>query len=331
MIKQSDIASKLGVSRVTVTKALQNSFDISIEMKEKVRKLAEELEYIPNLTARNFSSKKTNTIGIVIPDITNLYFSSIISGMINAAEKENFQIILTVSREISRDKYKNITNLLSLNVDGLLVCQYLHSLKSDIFEKVKRRNKPIVFFARPMGFHGFDSVGFDDYQAAADLTSYLIGKGKTKIAHISGNLNSDGKLRLQGFLDTMKKHSIKIKKEWIVEGDYFPEYGYNGFNKIYNAGPLPEAVFCGNDLIAEGFYDAARSKRIRIPKDLSVAAIGHKRFAEILFPKLTIIDYPTETLGDEAMKLIISKIKSKTTKISNINLDYSLIENDSVC
>lgn len=330
MIKQSDLALKLGVSRVTVTKALQNSHDISREMKAKVRKLAEELDYIPNLAARNFSAKKTNTIGIVIPDITNLYFSTIISGMMDVAEKECFNIILTASREKSKDERKNILNLLSLNVDGLLVCQSLDSVKPEIFERVKKRNKPIVFFGRPVGFSGFDSVGFDDHKAAVDLTEYLIEKGKTNIAHISGNLKSDGKYRLQGFLDTMKKHSLKVKKKWIIEGDYFPEFGYKGFNKIYNSGILPDALFCGNDLIVEGVYEAARLKGIYIPNDISVAAIGHKKFADLLYPKLTIIDYPTKELGEETMKLIISRIKQKTIKNNNVILQTKLIENDSV-
>jgi DNA-binding LacI/PurR family transcriptional regulator len=326
MIKQSDLALKLGVSRVTVTKALQNSHDISQEMKAKVKKLAAELDYIPNLAARNFSAKKTNTIGIVIPDITNLYFSTIISGMMDVAEKECFNIILTASREKSKDERKNILNLLSLNVDGLLVCQSLDSVKPEIFERVKKRNKPIVFFGRPVGFSGFDSVGFDDYKAAVDLTEYLIEKGKTNIAHISGNLKSDGKFRLQGFLDTMKKHLLKVKKKWIIEGDYFPEFGFKGFNKIYN-GILPEP-FCGN-LIVEGVRKRQDQRNI-IPNDISVAAIGHKKFADLLYPKLTIIDYPTKKLGEEAMKLIISKINLKTEKNNNIILQTKLIENDSV-
>lgn len=330
MIKQSDIASLLGVSRVTVTKALQNRSDISVEMKKKVKKLADELDYIPNLAARNFSAKKTSTIGIVIPDITNLYFSTIIDGMINIAEKEKYHIILTVSREKSKDAFNNIMNLLSLNVDGILFCQSLDSLQPGIFEKVKKNEKPIVFFARQVDFKGFDFIGFDDYQATVDLIEYLIKEGKTKIAHISGNLNSDGRFRMQGFLDTMKKHSLGIKKDWIIKGDYFEEYGYNGFNKIFKAGALPQAIFCGNDLIARGVYDSARSNGIDIPNDISVVAFGHKKFADILFPKLTIIDYPTETLGEEAMKLILAKIKSKSTKISKIRLNHNLIKNDSV-
>ena len=331
-VKQSDIAARLGISRVTVTKALQDSPDISIEMKEKVKKIAKEMEYIPNLTARYLSAKKTRTIGVVMPDITNPYFSSIVRGMMEIAEKETYHIILTASREDSSIESENIFKLLSMNVDGLLVCQSLDTLDANIFEKVKNRKKPLVFFGRPVGFTGYNSIGFDDYGAAKKMTEFLINKGIKKIAHISGNLQSDGGLRLDGFLDAMKRHKLKIRDEWIFRGEFFPEYGYEGFNEIYKSGDLPEVIFCGNGMIARGAYEGIREKGLEIPRDIGVVAIDHKNYAEMLYPKLTYIDYPTRTLGHEAMNLLISKIDKKNdkSKIENIVLDTYLIENHSL-
>ncbi len=333
MVKQSDIAAKLGISRVTVTKALQDGSDISELMKKKVREIAKEMEYIPNLTARHLTTKKTRTIGVVLPDITNLYFSSIVRGMMEIAEEESYHIILTASREDKDRERENIFKLLSMNVDALLVCQTLDTVEIEIFERVKKRKKQILFFGRPVGFSGYDSIGFDDFSAAQTLTEYLIKNGKTKIAHISGDLKSDGGFRLDGFLATMKKHNLEVKDEWIIEGKFFPEYGYKGFNQIYEAGELPEVVFCGNGLIAQGLYDAVREKGLRIPEDLCVVAIDHKKFAEMLYPKLTYIDYPTRTLGREAMKMLISKIETKVKKrkIENVILDTYLVEKNSFC
>jgi len=331
-VKQSDIADRLGISRVTVTKALQDSPDISEEMKEKVRETATQMDYIPNLTARNLTAKKTKTIGVVLPDITNLYFSSIVRGMMEVAEKESYHIILTASREHSEIEAENIFNLLSMNVDGLLVCQSLDTVDIEIFQKVKKRKKPLVFFGRPVGFSGFNSIGFDDYFASNKLTEYLIKKGKTKIAHISGNLKSDGCFRLSGFLDTMKKHKLNVKDEWIIKGEFFPEYGYNGFNQIFETGELPEVIFCGNGMIAKGAYEAIRDKGLNIPNDIGVVAIDHKNYAEMLYPKLTYIDYPTGLLGQESMNLLISKINNKSIngKVDNLMLDTFLVENDSL-
>ncbi len=331
-VKQSDIAEKLGISRVTVTKALQNSSDISEEMKKKVREIAKEMDYIPNLTARSLTAKKTKTIGVVLPDITNLYFSSIVRGMMEIAEKNEYSIILTASRENSKKESENIFKLLSMKVDGLLVCQSLDTVEIEIFEKVKKRKVPLVFFGRPVGFSGFDSIGFDDYLAAQKLTEYVLGKGKTKIAHISGDITSDGGYRLNGFLDTMKKHNLKVKKEWVIKGKYFPEYGYDGFNKIYNSGEFPEVIFCGNGMIARGVFDAAREKGMKIHDDFCVVAIDHKTYADMLYPKLTYIDYPTRTLGHEAMKLLLNKIENKSvvSKVENITLETFLVENESM-
>lgn len=331
-IKQSDISAKLGISRVTVTKALHDSPDISTEMKQKVKKIAEQMDYIPNLTARYLTAKKTKTIGVILPDITNMYFSAIVRGMMEAADKKSYQIILTASRESKTKESENIIKLLSMNVDGLLVCQTLDTVEIDIFEKVKKRKKPLVFFARPVGFSGFDSIGFDDFAAAVKLTEYLLKKGKTKIAHISGDVKSDGGFRLKGFLSAMNRYKIKVNRSWIIKGKFFPEYGYQGFNKIYNLGPLPEVIFCGNGMIAQGVYEAIREKGLNIPKDISVVAIDHKKFAEMLYPKLTYIDYPTLTLGCEAMNMLIRKIESKNEKpkLENIFLDTYLVENDSL-
>ena len=329
-VKQSDIAAKLGISRVTVTKALQDSSDISVEMKEKVRAVAEDMDYIPNLTARHLTAKKTKTIGVVLPDITNMYFSSIVRGMMEMAEKQSYHIILTASREDSEIERQNIFKLLSMNVDGLLVCQSLDTIEMEIFEKVKKRKKPLVFFGRPVGFSGFDSIGFDDYYAAQNLTEHLIKNGITKIAHISGNLKSDGSFRLNAFLDTMKKHRLSVKDEWIIKGEYFPEYGYSGFKQIYNSGELPEVIFCGNGMIARGAYEAIWEKGLNIPKDIGVVAVDHKNYADMLHPKLTFVDYPTRTLGQEAIKILISKIEDKNKKVENVILDSYLIENDSV-
>jgi LacI family transcriptional regulator len=331
-VKQSDIAAKLGISRVTVTKALRDSPDISKAMIIKVKKAAKEMDYIPNLTARNLTANKTHTVGIILPDITNLYFSSIVRGMMEIAEKASYHIILTVSREERHKESENIFKLLSMNVDGLLVCQTLDTVEPEVFEKVKRRKKPLVFFGRPVGFSGYDYIGFDDFLAAKKLTEYLISKGKTKIAHISGDLKSDGKFRLDGFLSSLKENRIKINNKWIVEGKFFPEYGYDGFNKIYASGKLPEVIFCGNGMIAQGAYEAIREKGLRIPEDIGVVAVDHKKFAEMLYPKLTYIDYPTRTLGNEAMNLLIKKIENKPvrSKIENKILDTYLVENNSI-
>lgn len=332
-IKQSDIAKKIGVSRVTVTKALRNSSDISKEMIERVRKTADEMEYIPNLTARNLIEKKTRTIGIILPDITNMYFSSIVRGMMEIAEEKEYHIILTASREDRIKESENILQLLSMNVDGLLVCQTLDTVKAEMFAKVKKRKKPIVFFGRPVGFSGYNYIGFDDFDASYKMTEFLISKGKTKIAHISGDLESDdGKLRLEGFLSAMKKNKLKVKKNWIIEGKFFPEYGYSGFNKIMNSGNLPEVIFCGNGMIAQGVYEALREKKLKVPNDIGVVAVDHKKYSEMLYPKLTHIDYPTNTLGREAMNLLVQKIEStaKKQKIENVFLDSFLIENESL-
>ena len=131
----------------------------------------------------------------------------------------------------------------------------------------------------------------------------------------------------------MKKYGLEVKNDWIIKGKFFPEYGYKGFKQIYKSGNLPEVIFCGNGMIAQGVYDGIRENGLKVPDDLCVVAIDHKKFAEMLYPKLTYIDYPTRTLGRKAMKLLLLKIenKRKRSKIENVILDTYLVENDSLC
>ncbi len=153
---------------------------------------------------------------------------------------------------------------------------------------------------------------------------------KTKVRRVA--IDSDGGLRLNGFLDTMKKYNLEINKNWIIQGKFFSEYGYKGFNKIYDSKIFPEVIFCGNGMIARGVYEAAREKNVKIPEDIGVTAIDHKLYADMLYPKLTHVNYPTDELGKEAMGLLIRKIESEeeNKNCESIVLESTLIENESV-
>jgi len=161
-VTQEDIAKKLNVSRITVSKALRNHPDISIEMKEKVKKAVEEMGYSPNLIAKQLSLKKTFTIGIVIPDLENSFFAYLIDSIIDTATERDYHIILTVSREKQEIEKQNILNLISMRVDGLLVCVSQLTTSPDVFKYVKKIGIPLVFFDRAIKNIGFSYLVFDD-------------------------------------------------------------------------------------------------------------------------------------------------------------------------
>jgi len=167
-ITQKDIAEALNVSRITVSKALRNHPDISSKMKKQVLDAVKEMGYTPNLIATQLTTRKTLTLGIVVPDLENSFFSFAIDSIIDAATARNYHVILTVSRENEQNQRKNIENLIGMRVDGLLVCVSQATSDPEIFKYIRKFNTPLVFFDRVLDGLGFSTVVFNDRQGAID-------------------------------------------------------------------------------------------------------------------------------------------------------------------
>lgn len=331
-ITQKNIADALGVTRITVSKALSDCPDISVEMRKKVKRVAQEMGYIPDITARNLHRKKTNTIGVVVPDIANSFFSCAIDGMMDAAATHGYHVMLTVSRENAAIEAENIITLLAHRVDGLLVAVSKETTDTAVYKKVKKRNVPLVFFDRTIQGIGFSSVGIDDRSAASTLVAYAIGCGYTKIAHLAGNLSiSTGRERHAGYVETLKKFKLPVDEAWIVCGGFDKLSGYKGCRKLLESGRRPEVIFAANDRIAQGAYDALKEAGVKVPDDIGVIALGHSEFAAMLSPTLTIIDSSPEVLGYKAMEVLIEELKGGVPGgVREMTLETILRVNDSL-
>ena len=305
--------------------------DISAGLKTKVRKVAEELGYVPNFTARNLQAQKTFTIGVVVPDITNSFFSYAIHGIMDAAHELGYHLVLTASRENVGIEKENIMTLLSMRVDGILIAVSRETTDAAIFETVRKMKVPLVFFDRAIESLNFSSVGIDDRQAATTLLNYVIDQGYTRIAHVAGSFTADiARKRRQGYIDALKKHNIPIRDDWIVEGDFTRSGGCQGFQKICATGNVPEVVFAVNDSAATGVYKAIWEAGLSVPNDIGVVAFSHTKFAELLNPSLTIVDSVPQILGQRAMQLLFSEIKDSPSYTQKIVLGTRLIPNDSL-
>lgn len=331
-VRQIDIAKKLNVSRITVSKALRDHPDISKEMKEKVRQVAEEFGYIPNRLASQLQTKRSYTIGVVVPGIANSFFSLATHGIIDYATLNGYQTILTVSRENSQIEIENIKTLLSMRVDGILIAVSENTSDSKIFEQIESFGIPVVFFDRVLDIPQCSKVLVDDRKAARELVELVIKNGYKRIAHLAGNqITSIGRERLAGYYDALKKFNISSDPDWVVENGFNAESGYNSFKKLLQQSRLPEVVFAANDGIARGIYRACAEMNIKIPDDLGVVAFGHKDFAELMNPKLTVIANPPDKIGKKAIELLINEIENPEEKQSKtIFLETNLLVNDSL-
>ena len=308
-ITQKDIAEALNVSRITVSKALRNHPDISSKMKKQVLDAVKKMGYTPNLIATQLTTRKTLTLGIVVPDLENSFFSFAIDSIIDAATARNYHVILTVSRENEQSQRKNIENLIGMRVDGLLICVSQATSDPEIFEYIRKFNTPLVFFDRVLDGLGFSTVVFNDRQGAIDAMDEVIAAGYKKIAHFAGYQSlSIGRERCEGYKTALKQNDIPVKEDWIIEAGLEVEDGYQSFMKLLDNGDLPEIILAVNDRVALGAYKAIRKSGLDIPGDIGIIGYGFSETAQLFSPSLTIINQDPRKMGLIAVNTLIDEI-----------------------
>lgn len=326
-ITLNDIANRLNVSTVTVSKALRNHPDISPATTKLIKKVAEELGYTPNIMARNLSARKSNTIGVVIPKIAHFFFGSIIEHIYNVAFEHNYEIILTVSQENPEREKRHIHTLLAMKVDGIIISITQETNDYEIFNMVKRRGIPIVFIDRIPQIENINSVAVNDRQGAFKAIEHAIKLGYRKIGHLAGYTNINiGRDRKQGFIDAMNSYGIEINSDWIIEGGFGEKYGYDAFMRLYHQKNLPDLFLTVTYPVALGVYIAAAEVGLKIPDDIDIICFGNAEVQNFLSPPLSCIDQPTQLISEASMDLIMKSIKEPDElETRNIIIDTQLI------
>jgi DNA-binding LacI/PurR family transcriptional regulator len=313
-INQKYIADLLNISRVTVTKALQNHPDIALSTREKVKKVADELGYIPNIVGRSLSTKKTNTIGVIVPKINHSFFSTIIEELYSNAKKVGYNIILMVSFENEEAELDNVKSLLSMNVDGIIIDSVATSQKHKVHNLLNKHNKSFIYLDRkPVSLKNAIGVFFDDENLSYQLTKEIINKGFTKLMFISGNQEiSISKHRLNGFNKAVKEAHISVPEEWCLVTKLDKtnaEKDFSTFLENYNN--LPEVVICANDSIAIGVYNACEKFDVKIPDDIAVSGFGHVKISSLLNPPLTTVKLNLKKAAEKALENLLLLINNK--------------------
>ncbi len=322
-----DIANKLNVSIVTVSKALRGHPDISKETKKLVRRVAEELGYTPNFAARNLSSHRSRTIGVIVPKIAHFFFGSVIEAIYDAAFTNNYDIALTVSQENAEREKKHVETLLAMGVDGLIVSISQQTKDAAIFEKVLNRNIPLVFIDRVLELEHTSQVTVDDRRGAFQAVEQAIRNGYVKIAHIGGYQEINiGMSRFTGFSDAMKLYGVPINHEWVIFGGFGEEDGYKGFMKFHKSGSMPEFIFAVTYSVALGVYAAAADLGLRIPDDIDIICFGTRNTSRLIKPELSYVNQPTGLLGKRALELILEHLHDEEDwKPEHIKIPTELI------
>jgi LacI family transcriptional regulator len=304
-----DLAQNLNISAATVSRALRDTHDVSSETKEKVKALATKLNYRPNYSAIGLAKGRTHNIGIVLPFITNYYFSTVMTGIQEVAYTKGFNIIMFLTNDSPEIEASVIRNLHISNLDGLLICSSSDSKSSDHFQNIINDGTPIVFFDRVVGNIKTSKVMQDDYNGAFDAVEHLIYNGYTKIAHIAGPKELlFTERRLEGYLSALEKHKLPVREEWIIYSAFSQESGENDANKLLGLPEIPDAIFAANDRKAIGAMQALKKSPYRIGKDIGVVGFTNDPASTIISPTLTTIAEPAFDIGKLSCELLIKHI-----------------------
>jgi LacI family transcriptional regulator len=310
-ITLSDIAAQLNVSRVTVSKALRGHPDISDDMTHRIRQVAKDLRYSPNIIARSLSARRSSMIGLVVPKIAHFFFGSVIEGVYNAAFTNNYETILTVSQENPERERKHLETLVSMRVDGIIISITQTTDDLEIFDWIKRMGVPLLFIDRqpdpPLA--GFSSIMVDDKGGAFKAVEHAINVGYTKFGCIGGQQNINiGKLRMAGFEAALEHHGIPLESRWVYHGGFGKSSGYEGFMTLYRNGELPEFIFAMTYPIALGVYEAVKHIGLRIPEDIDIMCFGDSDVNHIITPALSCVLQPSYQLGAQALEFMLKML-----------------------
>lgn len=304
-----DIAKRLGISSSTVSRALHDHPDISSETKQKVMSVAEELDYHPNTIAQSLKSMRTNTIGVIVPEIKHDFFSFVLDGIEDVTYRAGYTISVSKSNESVDREVINTRAMVSNRVAGLIVSISQNTKDSSHFKILQQRNIPIVFFDRVCEDIEASKVVVDDYDGAFKMVEFLIQSGYRKIAHVAApQFLTLGSERLRGYKEALQKNGMPYNENYVVIGGFNEEDGVAGFNTIRERNLEIDAIFAVNDPVAIGIFMRMKELGLNIPHDVALAGFSDNPIASLIDPPLTTVAQPAYELGASAARLLLQEI-----------------------
>lgn len=321
-----DIAKSLNISPSTVSRALNNNPDISPETRRIVQEYAKAHKYKPNNLAQNLRSNQSNIIGVIVPELANHFFSSVLSGMETVAEEQDYNVIVCQSQEDYQKEIRNVQTLIKSRVSGVLISQSKTTLKYDHFQELIDNDIPVIFFDRICTGIDTGKVVVDDYSGTYAATEYMIKTGCKRIAFFGAPAHLEiSKNRKNGYLDALRKYHLPIDESLTYVADT-KELGYQTAMEVLQKPNRPDAFMGMNDYTASGILLAAKKLKLKVPEDISIFGFSNSNIAQDTDPMLTTVDQHPKKVGMEAMKLMLDKINHpEQTERKNKIIKTSLV------
>jgi len=306
-VRMKDIARDLGVSVITVSKALRNHSDISAETRARVLKRSKELNYRPNLAARSLVTGKTSMMGLVVPDLVHSFFSELARGMSGVLRSSGFTLVISSSEQDPELERQAIDQLMARRVDVLLIASTQWTVET--FRRLEEAELPYVLIDRNFAGLASNFVGVNDEQVGYIATKHLIDVGCRRIGHITAEWLSPLVGRLEGYKRALSEQGLALGPDYVVSTERVDETGeesgYQAAKKLLKLDARPDAIFCYNDPVAVGAMKAILEAGLRIPEDIALVGCGNIHLDDYLRVPLTSVDQQSTAIGQKAGRLAL--------------------------
>jgi len=330
-----DIAKALGLSTSTVSRALNGSYEIGTETKKLVLEYAEKVNYRPNPIALSLKDHKSHSIGVVVCEVANDYFSQAINGIESIAYNRGYHVIITQTHESFDREMVNVQHLLSRHVDGLLVSISAETTDISQYKFLVDKGFPIVFFDRLANGIETHNISINNFKGAYDATELLINSGFEKIAHLTNSNNLLISIeRFDGYKAALDKNGLAFDSSWLKHCDHggmIADEVETAIKQLLDLNDKPDAIFVASDRLTINSMHILKKLGIKVPNEMGVAGFTNSDVADLFEPSLTVVRQPAFQIGQMATEVLIKTIESKRPieEYSVMQLEAELIVRDS--
>jgi LacI family transcriptional regulator len=305
----NDVAKRAGVSPVTVSRVVNNVGNVSVTTREKVEQAIEELGYVPNVVARSLRSKRTRSLALIVPDVTNTFWTTVARGVEDAAQSSDYSVLLCNTDE-NPTKQLRYLDVVSQRVDGVIIAPYDSDARN--LSRLRERSVPTVTIDRRIEGWDVDSVHGDSISGARALVQHLISLGHKRIAVISGPMNtSTAEDRVIGYCLALTEAGISLDPRLIKRGEFRAVSGEHLAYQLLDEGLNPTAIFAANNAIVMGVIDALEKRGLRVPQNIALVCFDDLPHVSHFFPFLTTVVQPAYDMGLNAAQLLLSQLEAE--------------------
>ena len=318
-----DVAKRARVSVATVSAVLNDTAFVSSGLKDRVRSAIAALHYQPNLLARGLAKQRTQTMGMIVPDIANPFFPEVVRGAEDVARAAGYTLLISSSDNDLRKEEAYLRVFLAKRVDGIILTKAPGRLPADVQQELRKVELPVVLLARTVPGFKADIVELDDRDAAYEGVTHLLRLGRQRVGFVGGlHGTTTTRRRLDGYRAALKDSSHQIDQRLVVEGDYRVESGYRAGLELLRE--RPDAVFIANYLMSVGFIKALQQYRLRCPEDVAIVTCDVYPWLDAFSPRLTTLDLAKRELGAAGARMLLDRIAKPRSRVRSMRLKSAL-------